>query len=180
MTRPFPTEPLRPVRSHATLAETAHALRQGPSHGVPAPRPLSTLRAVPPRVTALVVAVAMALGLLTASVVPARADNRDVAKAIAAVAAIALIAKMASDSKKRHRAEAQPPAPPPPEVPASCGLRFAGDPAVNYAESCLRRAGMVTPLPATCAMPVSLGGRPDRIYREPCLIRSGLRIDPRR
>jgi hypothetical protein len=180
MNRPIPNATSRRPLADATLAETAHALRTGPRRAPPAPPPLSTLREVPPRLTALVAAVAVALGLLAASVVPARAEGRDVAKAIAAVAAIALIAKMASDSKKRQRQDAHPPAPPPPEVPASCGLRFAGDPAVNYAESCLRRAGMVAPLPATCAMPVTLAGRPDRIYREPCLIRSGLRIDPRR
>lgn len=133
------------------------------------------LRPVTRRMTAAVAAIAVALGLFTASALPVRADNADLAKALAAIAVIALIAK-AADADQTHPR----PQPVKPGIPASCGFYIGGDRAPNYAESCIRRAGINAALPAPCAQPARVQGRPDRLYREPCLTRAGFRIDPRR
>jgi hypothetical protein len=55
------------------------------------------------RFIATLTAAATVLAMLTATAAPARADNDDIAKALAAIAAIAIIGKVINDKKDRKR-----------------------------------------------------------------------------
>jgi hypothetical protein len=126
------------------------------------------------RLIATVAAAGAALALMTAAAaVPARADDKDVAKAIAAIAAIALIAKAVEDKKKRHR-----PAPIPgvPRLPAACAIEFeSGDGWTRvYSRPCLHRYGLWN-LPASCESAVRVQGQRIPVYGARCLARAGYR-----
>lgn len=152
-----------------TLAETVYITRCAPQ-----PKPAGR------RLIASVVAVATALGLLTASALPVRADSDDLAKALAAIAVIGLIAS-AADAGNDHGAQNPPPKPRPvPLVPASCGMRLPGDATVVYSERCILQSGFKYRLPTYCARPAQIYGRPDRVYGPNCLVRAGIHIGFRR
>jgi hypothetical protein len=128
------------------------------------------------RLIATVAAAGAALALMTAAAaVPARADDKDVAKAIAAIAAIALIAKAVEDNKKKKRHQ---PAPIPgvPRLPAACAIEFESDDGWTrvYSRPCLDRYGLWN-LPASCESAVRVQGQRIPVYGARCLARAGYR-----
>lgn len=152
-----------------TLAETM-LLTQG-----------GTVRKLRLRFVALVAAIAVAMGLL-ATATPARADNDDLAKALAALAIVGIIAHSAQ--KNRSRQDQYPSYPPEPQqvkkprVPAVCGIEIAGQRtrATVYGERCMREQGFDWRLPQHCARPARIYGQNDRIYTEQCLRDAGFKI----
>lgn len=168
-----------------TLAETAAVAR----HRLPAPQPAGR------KLTAIVAAIAVALGLMAGSAVPARADGGDLAKALAAIAVVGLIASAAKakeEDKQRERErkaaererkarEKEQRAAATRTVPATCGIEIAGTQtrATVYAESCMTKRG-VAHLPVWCARPATILGKRDFIYTESCLREGGLRLQSRR
>lgn len=138
------------------------------------------------RFVALVTAVAVAFGLLgTAG--PARADNDDLVKALAALAVVGIIAHGMNKEKKAKKPRETPkprpvqkPVPQPiraPYVPEVCAIEIQGarTAATVYGENCLIRQGFDWRLPAYCARPARIYGRDDRIYTEQCLQDAGFR-----
>lgn len=158
-----------------TLAETMLLTRDG------------TVQKLRLRFVALVVAVAVAMGVL-ATAGPARADNDDLAKALAALAVVGIIAHSVQKNRPRqdeYRSYPPQPLPEPqhhrsrkPWVPAVCGIEIAGQQsrATVYGERCLREQGFDWRLPERCARPARIYGRNDRIYSEHCLRDAGFRI----
>jgi len=142
------------------------------------------------RLVATVAAAATALGLLAGSAIPARADNGDLAKALAAIAIVGIIANEAS--KNRRQQQQQPvyqpqphPYPQPhhqptraPRVPAVCAIEITGQSgtATVYGESCLRDEGFGYRLPQYCARQARIYGQNDRIYSDQCLRDAGFRV----
>lgn len=147
------------------------------------------------RFIATLAAAATALGLLTATAVPAKADSDRLAKFLFGAAAIALIAKAIDDS---HKPKAVPVTPDPvrphppvvvaPPLPGVCAMPisgFAGE-TRGYGERCLINRGHLTGrgqgrgrvqgLPQHCARAARIDGRADRIYGENCLARAGYRF----
>jgi len=181
----------RPELMSATLAETHFGLIRRESQTV---RPVK----VPPlrRIMAGVVALAMAVTVVTASAMPTRADERsdNLAKALAAIAIIGIIAHEAGknrDDDRPYRPQPHNPPRPPqphpepaykPRVPAACAIEIeSGHRVVTvYPARCLRNAGFTYRLPERCARNIRIYGRPDRIYTEQCLREAGFRIEERR
>lgn len=146
------------------------------------PRPAAVpAREISRRMIALVAAAATALGLLAGSAVPARADNDDLAKALAALAIVGIIAHQAN--KNRPRVQPQQPhyAPQParaPRVPSVCAIEITGNTgtATVYGERCLRDEGFDWRLPQHCARTARIYGQNDRIYSDQCLRDAGFRV----
>lgn len=168
----------RPDPLAETLAETMIIMRTFP-------RPAT--RNPARRLVALVAAAATALGLLAGTAIPARADNDDLAKALAALAIVGIIAHQAN--KNRTRAPAyQPydpytpqPQPQPtraPRVPATCAIEIQGNAgtATVFGERCLRSEGFDWRLPQHCARTARIYGQNDRIYSDQCLRDAGFRV----
>lgn len=158
------------------------------------------------RVIGALVATGIAAALMTAAwAVPARADNKDLAKILAGIAAIALIAKAIDDDKdkdrkKRDRRPAvtqhDPDLPFVPRygalqdhrapqaearrIPADCALEVRGEGRnrLAYGEQCLVSYGL-RHLPRHCAYDATIFGRADRLYPAACLREGGFRL-PRR
>lgn len=152
------------------------------------------------RVVALVVAVAVALGVIGAVAAPARADDRDLARALAAIAVIGIVAGAAkAKDKPRDEYRDFPPYETrhdrgrdwghdgrrdwhddrrAPRVPAVCAIEINGSRtrATVYGERCLREVGFDWRLPRECSRPARIYGRDDRIYTEQCLRNAGFRI----
>lgn len=165
-----------------TLAETMVITRNLPRPTGRDPRSLSR------RMVAMVAAAATALGLLASTAVPARADNDDLAKALAALAIVGIIANEAKKSRERERARAQqhynpyphykPQPSRHPRVPSVCAIEISGNSgtATVYGESCLREQGFNFRLPEYCARTARIYGRNDRIYSDQCLRDAGFRV----
>lgn len=163
------------MKQSETLAETMLLTRH------------TTTRRLRLRFVALVVAVAVAMGLL-ATAAPARADNDDLAKALAALAIVGIIAGVAQNNKPRDQVHPYyPPQPIPqprpqpvavPRVPAVCGIEIRGQQtrATVFSETCMIERGFQWRLPEYCARPARIYGRNDRIYTEQCLRDAGFRI----
>lgn len=154
------------------------------------PRPTEQdSRRIGRRLVATVAAAATVLGLLAGSAIPARADNGDLAKALAAIAIVGIIANEAS--KKRRQQQVYQPQPQPypqphphpqpshaPRVPSVCAIEISGNSgtATVYGESCLRDEGFSYRLPQYCARSARIYGRNDRIYSDQCLRDAGFRV----
>lgn len=148
--------------------------------------PLEAPRRIGRRLVATVAAAATVLGLLAGSAIPARADNDDLAKALAALAIVGIIASQVN--KNRNRAQAQQPLDPyphhrpqnsrHPRVPSVCAIEISGNSgtATVYGESCLRDEGFTYRLPQHCARTARIYGRNDRIYSDQCLRDAGFRV----
>lgn len=139
-------------------------------------------------IVAFIVGMAVALGLAVTTA-PARADDRDLARALAAIAIVGIIATAAKDrdgDRDGPRHEQHPHYPPQqaraPRVPAVCGIEISGRStrATVYGERCLRDEGFDWRLPRHCARPARIYGQNDRIYTEQCLRDAGFRIGGRR
>lgn len=143
------------------------------------------------RFVATVAGAAVALGLMTAAAVPARAsDAEDLAKALAAIAAVAIIAKALDNDRNRPDPVQVPgwghggrPAPGwdhgARRLPAQCAIDVPGRHRTHtvYSENCLRRAGVEGRLPRRCEQEVRIRGRFVTVFPEPCLIEAGFRRD---
>lgn len=151
------------------------------------------------RFVATLAGAAVALGLMTAAAVPARAsDGEDLAKALAAIAAVAIIAKALDNERDRKRGAASPEPVQHPgwghgpggrpgpgwdrgarRLPAECAIEVEGRRRshVVYAEPCLRRAGVEGRLPRHCAEDVRVRGRHVAVFPEGCLLDAGFRRD---
>jgi hypothetical protein len=151
--------------------------------------PRRTARNSSRRLVAIVAAAATALGLLAGTAIPARADNDDLAKALAALAIVGIIAHQAN--KNRNRATVyQPVAPQPPQpqparttrVPAACAIEISGNSgtATVFGERCLREQGFTWRLPQYCARSARIYGQNDRIYSDQCLRDAGFRVSASR
>ncbi len=139
------------------------------------------------RLVAIVAAAATALGLLAGTAIPARADNDDLAKALAAIAIVGIIAHQANKNRNRgsvHQPH-QPPLPQPtraPRVPSTCAIEISGNSgtATVYGERCLREEGFDYRLPKYCARTARIYGQNDRIYSDRCLRDAGFRVSASR
>lgn len=157
-----------------TLAETAFVSRTLPAYG-PAHRLAIKQTRPRNRFMMLLVAAAMAIALIAASAVPARANrNDDTLKALAAIAAIALIAKAVKDNKhgNGHPKPVQSR-----RVPAVCAIEIGSGrgSVVGYAERCLREEGFNYRLPTGCATNIRIYGRSDKFFPEQCLRNAGFK-----
>ncbi len=150
-----------------TLAETMLLTRDG------------ARRRLRLRFVALVMAVALAMGLIgTAG--PARADDDDLVKALAALAIVGIIAHA---SQQDHLQPAPVPRPVAgPKVPGVCAIEIVGQHsrATVYGERCIRAQGFGWRLPQGCARPARIYGQNDRIYTPQCLQNAGFRIGSNR
>ncbi len=146
------------------------------------------LRTLRGRFVALIAASAVALGLIAASAVPARAetDGQDIGRILFGLAAIALIAKALDkkDDKPKPPVVVVPPKPPHPpivigpnRVPAACAIEVTGlgRDRIGYTESCLQSYGFRN-LPQNCAVAARIYGRPDRLFPKSCLEKAGYRL----
>jgi hypothetical protein len=170
------------MKSSETLAETMVIARNLPRPSGRDPRSISR------RMIAVVAAAATALGLLASTAIPARADNDDLAKALAALAIVGIIVNESKKSRERDRARAQqhhnpypqyqPQPTLQPRVPSVCAIEISGNSgtAVVYGESCLREQGFNFRLPQYCARTARIYGRNDRIYSDQCLRDAGFRV----
>ena len=155
---------------------------------------IADTRTSPRRMAAVLTAGAMALSLMLAAALPAKAGNRDDDLAKALIAALVVGAIIHETRKDDH---ATPPAPVPepvrkkknkwhrdqPRIPAVCALQFDGArrSVIVYPERCLMREGVGRRLPEHCATEARIYGRWDRVYSERCLRDAGFRLpaDPR-
>jgi len=167
----------------------SHPLAETMLHSSHLPRPTAQdNRRIGRRLIATVAAAATVLGLLVGSAIPARADNGDLAKALAAIAIVGIIASEAS-KKRRQQQQALQPQPQPyphhqpqptrhPRVPSVCAIEISGNSgtATVYGESCLREEGFSYRLPQYCARNARIYGRNDRIYSDQCLRDAGFRV----
>lgn len=151
--------------------------------------PRRTARHAGRRLVAIVAAAATALGLLAGTAIPARADNDDLAKALAALAIVGIIAHQANKNRNRppvyqpqdpYRPQPQPTRAP--RVPATCAIEITGNAgtATVYGESCLREQGFTWRLPQYCARSARIYGQNDRIYSDQCLRDAGFRVSASR
>lgn len=149
---------------------------------------LST-RSLRRRLAAFVGIVAAAMALMTAAAaVPARADDNDLARALAAIAVIGLIAKSIEDDDRRDgqrdwrhdrrrddrhwRTDV---------LPARCAVDTrSGRGGIVYAEPCLRNAGVSGRLPYSCSRDVRVRGRYVTVFPQRCLVDAGYRVERRR
>lgn len=125
------------------------------------------------RIVGTLAILATALALMTAAAaVPARADDRDLARALAAVAVLALIAATVGGDRPRNDGSYGLRA----RLPAQCAvdLRYRRG-GVVYAEPCLRRSGVTGPLPRQCAASVRIHDRRVPVFPQDCLIAAGFR-----
>lgn len=151
------------MQDSETLAETMLLTRD-------AQKPRLRLRFV-----ALVVAVAVALAAL-GSARPARADEGDLVKALAALAIVGILAHEMKDN--RAPKPKPKPAPQPvrgPRVPEVCAFVVPELRSTVYGENCLRDEGFVWQLPRACARPARIYGQADRIFTAKCLRDAGFR-----
>ena len=128
------------------------------------------------RIVAAIAILAIALGLMAGTAVPARA-NDDLAKALAAIAVVGIIAH-AARAKDRKPAKAAPrPVTATRQVPAVCGIELSGSQtrATLYSENCMVQRG-VSALPTYCAKPARIYGERDFIYTADCLRQGGLSV----
>jgi len=142
------------------------------------------------RLVALVAAAATALGLLAGTAIPARADNDDLAKALAALAIVGIIAHQANKNRNRPPVyqpydpypQPQPQPSRAPRVPAACAIEITGNTgtATVYGERCLRSEGFDWRLPQHCARSARIYGQNDRIYSDQCLRDAGFRVSASR
>jgi hypothetical protein len=107
------------------------------------------------RFTAAVAAAAIALAGLTATAVPARAQNNDAAKILFGLTALAIIGAAIANANQPppaahpvHPVRPHRPAPPV-HLPAHCEIRTGQG--SFYGARCLLRAGYEGPLPQACA-----------------------------
>lgn len=128
---------------------------------------------------------AMAMSLMAATALPARADDSGdrIAKAIVAAIAIGAIANAIEKDKRRTpRVDPVPVHRPRVSVlPDTCAIEVMGQRrnVTVYPERCLRREGVSGRLPAHCAREARIYGRTDRIYSETCLLDAGFRVRSR-
>jgi hypothetical protein len=163
-----------------TLAETIAITRT-----LPRPTGRDT-RSLSRRLVATVAAAATALGLLASTAIPARADNDDLAKALAALAIVGIIVNESQKSRQRNRVQQhqnpyphyKPQPTRHPRVPSVCAIEISGNSgtATVYGESCLRDQGFNFRLPEYCARSARIYGRNDRIYSDQCLRDAGFRV----
>jgi hypothetical protein len=145
------------------------------------------------RFVAAIASAAIALAALTAAAMPARADNKDLARALAAIAALAIIAKTVDDNRDRdrgrdhgwHGGHPRPPVYQPDPwprparnvLPRECAMALGdrGRREIWYARSCLQDHGVRVNPPRHCAAEVRIRGRKVTAYRQDCLINAGFR-----
>lgn len=120
---------------------------------------------------------AAALALVLATAIPAKAETKDLTKALIAALVVGAIAHELKDKDK----PAPVPLPEPVKgkrVPAVCAISIDGaDRSVTlYPESCLREEGFNYRLPRNCANRATIFGERDRVYSSQCLREAGFRV----
>ena len=144
-----------------------------PSHGIAE----STLSGR--RLAGMITGGAVALALVLATAIPAKADKKDdLAKALIAALVVGVIAHELKDKDK--------PAPVPEpvkqqRVPSVCAISIDGaERSVTlFAESCLRQEGFDDRLPRGCANGATIFGERDRVYSAQCLRDAGFKVSGR-
>jgi hypothetical protein len=133
------------------------------------------------RFAAMLTGGAVALALVMATAIPAKADKKDdLTKALIAALVVGVIAHELKDDKK----PAPVPVPEPVKskrVPSVCAISIDGaDRSVTlYSESCLRGEGFEYRLPRGCANSATIFGERDRVYSAQCLRDAGFRVPGR-
>lgn len=149
-------------------------------------RPAQDSRSIGRRMIVIVAAAATALGLLAGTSVPARADNDDLAKALAALAIVGILAGQGNRAQARQFQDTprydhghKPRPVRHPRVPATCAIEISGQSgtATVYGENCLRQQGFDYRLPEYCARSARIYGQRDRIYSDQCLREAGFRVE---
>ena len=125
------------------------------------------------RLATMVTGGAAALALVLATAIPAKAETKDLTKALIAALVVGAIAHELKDKDK--------PSPEPVKskrVPAVCAISIDGaDRTVTlYPESCLREEGFTYRLPRHCANRATIFGERDRVYSSQCLREAGFRV----
>jgi hypothetical protein len=145
------------------------------------------IRAARSRFVALIAASATALGVITATAMPVRAevDHRDLTKLLLGVAIAAIIA---NELSKKNDDDPEPPVVVGPgthgggqgRIPGACAIEVTGlrHDRVGYTGSCLASYGFRN-LPQYCAVHARVYGRPDRLYPASCLRDAGYRLGRR-
>ena len=142
------------------------------------------------RFISTVAAAALVMAAMTAAAVPAHASSKSdkMLMAILGIGAIALIANSANRDEEKatpepHRKPQRPVVVEPHQparkaLPGVCAMDIAGlrGERRGYGENCLMRYGINERLPQSCAHRTEIGGYPDRIYAEKCMLRSGYRL----
>jgi hypothetical protein len=133
------------------------------------------------RLATMITGAAVALTLVLATAIPAKADKKDdLAKALIAALVVGVIANELNDKDKPKPV----PLPEPvkhPRVPSVCAISIDGaERSVTlYPESCLRQEGFDYRLPRGCANGATIFGERDRVYSSQCLRDAGFRVSGR-
>lgn len=131
------------------------------------------------RFAALITAGAVALALVLATAIPAKADKKDdLTKAVIAALALGVLAHELKDKDDRDDRGRVPVRDA--RVPSVCAISIDGaERSVTlYAEHCMRREGFDYRLPR-CGNTASIFGKRDRVYSAQCLRDAGFRVSGR-
>lgn len=134
------------------------------------------------RLASMITGGAVALALVLATAIPARAEKNDLAKALIAALVVGAIAHELKDKDKDKPAPLPVPEPVKSKrVPAVCAISIDGaDRSVTlFPESCLREEGFNYRLPRHCANSATIFGERDRVYSAQCLRDAGFRVTGR-
>jgi hypothetical protein len=136
------------------------------------------------RFAAMLTGGAVALAVVLATTIPAKAEKNDLAKALIAALVVGAIAHELKDNDKPAPVPVPLPEPEPvssKRVPSVCAISIDGtERSVSlYPESCLREEGIKTRLPRNCANTATIFGQRDRVYSAQCLRDAGFRVSGR-
>lgn len=138
------------------------------------------------RFAAMLTGGAAALAVVLATTIPARADNKDLAKALIAALVVGAIANELKADDRPAPVPVPVPVPDPEpvsskRVPSVCAISIDGaERSVTlYPESCMRAEGFKPRLPRGCANTATIYGERDRVYSAQCLRDAGFRVSGR-
>jgi hypothetical protein len=162
--------------------------------------PVPSIRPAARKITATLAAAALALGAITATAMPARANSEDVARVLAGIAALAIIGHAIKSGQGHaapvhgypqhpypagpgwnhgkpggHPAPQYRPPPPPPVrgLPGVCAIRISGVHDDFYTRGCLRDRGFRVELPNQCARQMRAPRGLRTVYSGHCLRATG-------
>lgn len=113
------------------------------------------------------------LALVLATAFPARADDRDLTKALIAALIIGALAQELTDQPGSVYKPARKP-----RLPSVCAISIDGEgqALVLYSGNCLRDEGYSYSLPRECSSRATIFGDRDRVYSAKCLRKAGFKV----